>query len=79
MMKRKFTAIDLIIVSEDLSGIIAKRWCVFSSISLLPPETIDKLTMTTLAIHNFLWQGTSKTAYCPPTFLQSSSSSSDLW
>ena len=63
-------------IPENLFGIIANRWRVFSSIILLPPETIEKLTMATLAIHNFLRQSTSKTAYCPPGFLDSSSSSS---
>ena len=63
-------------ISENLFGIIANRWRVFSSIILLPPATIEKLTMATLAIHNFLRQSTSKTAYCPHGFLDSSSSSS---
>ena len=63
-------------ISENLFGIIANRWRVFSSIILLPPETIEQLTMATLAIDNFLQQSTSKTAYCSPGFLGSSSSSS---
>ena len=40
-------------ISENLFGIIANRWCVFRSVILLPPTTIEYLTMATLTIHNF--------------------------
>ncbi len=52
-------------ISENLFGIIANPWRVFSSIILLSPETIERLTMATLAIHNFLRQSKSTTVYCP--------------
>eukprot|EP00112_Aurelia_sp_Birch-Aquarium-sp1_P010844 Seg230.5 transcript_id=Seg230.5/GoldUCD/mRNA.D3Y31 product="Protein ALP1-like" protein_id=Seg230.5/GoldUCD/D3Y31 len=52
-------------ISENLFGIIANRWRVFRSVILLPPTTIEYLTMATLTIHNFLRQSDSKGTYCP--------------
>ena len=52
-------------ISENLFGIIANRWRVFRSVILLPPETIQAITMATLTMHNFLRKSQSKNIYCP--------------
>ena len=52
-------------ISENMFGIIANRWRVFRSTILLPPESIEILTLATLALHNFLRQSASNNIYCP--------------
>ena len=52
-------------ISENLFGILANRWCVFRSVLLLPPDTMDLLVFTALGLHNFLRQSSSCGTYCP--------------
>ena len=52
-------------ISENLFGIISSRWRVFRSAILLPPKSIETITLATLCIHNFLRKSGSRDIYCP--------------
>ena len=52
-------------LSENLFGILANRWRVFTSAIMLSPEKIETLAMATLVLHNYLRSTTSKSCYCP--------------
>lgn len=52
-------------LSENLFGILANRWRVFTSAIMLSPEKIETLAMAALVLHNYLRSTTSKSCYCP--------------
>ena len=58
-------------IVENLFGIVANRWRVFRSIILLPPNTIEKLVLAALTLHNYLRQSDSRNIYCPLGFADS--------
>ena len=58
-------------IVENLFGIVANRWRVFRSIILLPPDTIEKLVLAALKLHNYLRQSHSRNMYCPLGFADS--------
>ena len=65
-------------ISENLFGIFANRWRVFCSVILLPPETIEKLTLATLCVHNFLRQSSTNKVYCPQSLTDRITSSGEV-
>ena len=66
-------------ISENLFGIIANRWRVFHSVILLPPKSIEILTLGTFCIHDYLRQSASKSIYCPSDLNDRESQSGDIF
>ena len=65
-------------LSENLFGIMANRWRFFRNVLLLPPETIEKLVLAALTLHNFLRQSSSRSIYCPVGLQDSHSFDGDI-
>ena len=53
-------------ISENLFGVICNRWCLFRAPILLPPNSVERIALATLILHNLLRRNSSRSIYCPP-------------
>ena len=52
-------------ISENLFGILGNRWCIFHTVILLVPKTVESIILSTLALHNMLIKSSTRRIYCP--------------
>ena len=52
-------------ISENLFGILAKRWCIYHTIMLLEPTAVESVILVTLALHIMLMTSSTENIYYP--------------
>ena len=53
-------------ISENLFGIIYNRRRLFRAPILLPPNSVQRIVLATLVLHNLLRRSSSRSTHCPP-------------
>ena len=53
-------------ISENLFGIICNRWRFFRAPILLLPNSVERIVLAMLVLHNLLRRSSSRSTYCPP-------------
>lgn len=57
-------------ISENILGILGKRWRCFRTPFLLGPDKVQQIAVAALTLHNWLRNDkVSRSIYCPPTLI----------